>query len=154
MDIPISTVIDYTGGGPRLVSEIPVNRQVLNDQRRSALPAGTVIIDADECLAVAVGDGTFMDTGLDGLFPGSDSVVLHAYIVAGPGLEVHLPGGSTVMAGQDAVDDIRCDIRAVDAQGVLYRWDEAADGRGFVWEKAGCTRHDNVPTFPVIAWRM
>lgn len=153
MDIPSSTVIDYAGGA-HLAPGIPAERSVLTDAALSALPAGTITIDADECLAVAIGDGTFMDTGLDGSFPGAESVILPAYIVAAPGLPVEIPGGSVVLADQDAVDDARCDFRAVDAMGVLYRWDDAADGRGLAWEMAGSASRSVAPAFPVTAWRM
>lgn len=152
MDVPLSVVIDYSGGA-HLAPGVPAERSVLTEAARSALPAGTITIDADECIAVAVGDGTFMDTGLDGSFPAAGAVVLPAYIVAGPGLAIHLPGGTTMLAAQDAVDAARCDFRAVDAEGILYRWDDAAGGRGFEWEAAGSSER-TPPVFPVTAWRM
>jgi hypothetical protein len=100
MNIPLAHVIDYADGGRRLAAGVPDDRAVLTDAARSALPAGTITIDADECPAMAVGDGTFLDAGLSGSFPGSQSVILPACIVAGPGLPVHIRGGSR--AGMDA----------------------------------------------------
>jgi hypothetical protein len=152
MDIPFATVIDYTGGA-HITAGLPEERSVLTDAARDTLPAGTITIDADECTAVAAGDGTFMDTGLGGRFPGSASVALPAFIVAGPGLPLLIPGGSTSLIDQKAVNSAQCDFRAVDVQGVLFRWDDAADGSGFGWEKAGTADRDVTPVFPVMAWR-
>jgi hypothetical protein len=154
MNIPFAHVIDYADGGRRLAAGVSDDRAVLTDAARSALPAGTITIDADECSAMAVGDGTFLDAGLSGSFPGSQSVILPAYIVAGPGLPVHIPGGSAVLVEQESVDFADVDLLAVDLEGVLFRWEFAADGSGYGWEKAGRRGRSEGPVFPVTAWRI
>lgn len=136
--------------GPHLAEGLPEERCVRTAEARAALPAGTITIAADDCTAVAVGDGTFKDTGLEGTFPADESVALPAYIVAGPGLPAMVPGGST-LASQDEVDAIGWDITAVDAAGTLLDWWAGEPGFEARWEAAGQVE-PATPVFPVIAW--
>lgn len=147
--IPSARIIDFDGG-IHLADGLPEERCIRSGEARAALPAGTITIDADQCCAVAVGDGTFQDVGLDGSFPAHESVVLPAYIIAGPGLAVLVPGGTT-LAGQ-AEAGVDYEFHAVDAAGTLLAWRESSESRGtYGWESVGQTE-PATPVFPVTAW--
>jgi hypothetical protein len=149
--IQTASIIVY-GNGVHLAAGLPEERCVRTEETRAALPAGTIIIDADECYAVAVGDGTFQDTGLDGSFPSAESVVLPAYIVAGPGLPVLIPGDNTVLGSQAEANAVGHEFHGLDAAGTLLAWHESSESRGaYVWETAGQTE-PATPVFPVTAW--
>lgn len=131
---------------------LPEERCVRTPEARSILPKGTITIDADDCHAVADGNGGFRDIGLTGTFPASDSVVLPAYVIAGPGLPTLLPGGGAVLPRQDLVDGIRYEFYAIDSTGSLFRWTGLDDlFERFTWETAGQTRTAS-PVFPITAW--
>lgn len=149
--VQIARVIDY-GVPARLADGLPEDRCVRTAEARAALPAGTITIGADDCCAVAVGDGTFTDTRLPGTYPAAESVMLPAYIVAGPGLPVSLPGGGTVLHGQEEAEAIREEFHAVDATGTLYSRDATDDLYSeFAWFTAG-RDEPGTPVFPVTAW--
>lgn len=78
---------------------------------------------------------------------------LPPYIVAGPGLPLEVPGGSTVLTAQAQVDAVCYEFLAVDAMGTLHRWTDTSDyASDFRWETAGITA-PATPAFPVTAWR-
>lgn len=149
--IPVATFIVYSGGAS-LAPGLPEDRCVRTEEARAALPAGTVTIDAEECYAVADGTGAFQSTGLEGSFPAHESVVLPAYIVAGPGLPPLIPGGGRELVSQDEVDRNCFQFEAIDAKGVLFRWDSVGDSFvDFAWETAGHAG-DASPVFPITTW--
>lgn len=150
--IPVPSIIVYDGRGACLADGLPEERCVRTDKALAALPAGTITVDADDCTAVAVGDGTFKDTGLDGSFPGAESVVLPAYIIAGPELPVLIPGGGAVLEVQAAADANYFDFRGIDAEGSLLLWDARGEyWDDFAWFAAG-QAEPVTPVFPVTAW--
>lgn len=150
--IQVAQIIVFDGGSARLAAGLPEERCVRTEEASAALPAGTITIDAHECYAVAVGDGTFQDTGLDGSFPAHDSVILPAYIVAGPGLPVLIPGENTVLGSQAEADANWFEFNAVDASGTLLAWRQEGDFfDSYLWESAGQTE-PATPVFPVTAW--
>lgn len=148
--IQVARVIELSP--TRLVDGLAEERCVRTEEQRAALPAGTITIGADDCCAVAVGDGTFTDTRLPGSYPAAESVLLPAYIVAAPGLPVVIPGGSTVLHSQEEADAVRDEFHAVDASGTLFSRDSTDDFyERFAWFTAG--RDEPVqPAFPVTAW--
>ncbi|HEX9088650.1 MAG TPA: hypothetical protein VF867_14110 [Arthrobacter sp.] len=150
--IQVAKIIVFDGRGAALAAGLAEERCVRTAEACAALPAGTITIDADECCAVAVGDGTFQDIGLAGSYPAAESVVLPAYIIAGPGLPVLIPGEHTVLASQAAAGANRFEFNAVDASGTLLAWHEEGDfSDSYVWEAAGKTE-PATPVFPVTAW--
>lgn len=150
--IPIPTIIIYGGGPARLAPELPKERSVLTEQARDELAAGTIIIDADECYAVADGRGGFQSTGLDGTYPGHQNVVLPAYVIAGPGVPPLIPGGARELVNQGEVDQNCFQFHAVDAHGRLFSWDSVGDSLvDFAWETAGRVE-EAAPVFPIAAW--
>lgn len=149
--IPTAGFIVYSGGAS-LAAGLPEERCVRTAEARAALPAGTVTIDADECYAVADGHGAFQCTGLNGAFPAHESVVLPAYIIAGPGLPPLIPGGGRELVSQDEADQNRFEFEAVDAYGSLFRWASVGDSFvDFAWETAGRTGNA-APVFPITTW--
>ncbi|MET4144093.1 hypothetical protein [Arthrobacter sp. UYCo732] len=149
--IPIPTFIVHSGG-LQLAPGLPEERCVRTADARASLPAGTITIDADECYAVADGTGTFQSTGLDGAFPAHESVVLPAYIIAGPGLPPQIPGGGRELVKQDEVDENLFQFYAIDANGSLHCWDTIGDSFvDFAWETAG-QAEAATPVFPLTAW--
>jgi hypothetical protein len=150
--IPVATIIVYGGGPARLAPGLPEERSVLTEQALDELAAGTIIIDADECYAVADGSGGFQSTGLDGTFPGRGCVVLPAYVIAGPALPPLIPGGGRELVCQDEVEQNCFQFHAVDAYGTLFSWDTVGDSFvDFAWETAG-RFGEAVPVFPITAW--
>lgn len=148
--IQIARIIEFSP--TRLADGLPEERCVRTEEARTALPAGTITIGADECCAVAVGDGTFTDTRLDGTFPAEESVLLPGYVIAGPGLPVLIPGGSTVLHSQGEADTAGIEFHAVDAAGALFSWDSIDDLYDrFAWFAAG-ESEPGTPVFPVTAW--
>lgn len=149
-NIQIARVIELKP--TRLADGLPEERCVRTEEARAALPAGTITIGADDCCAVATGDGTFTDTGLAGSYPADESVVLPAYIVAGPGLPALIPGENTVLHSQHEADQAQDEFYAVDANGALFSWwsDEESSGT-FRWVTAGQSEPAQ-PAFPVTAW--
>lgn len=151
--IPTATVIVYGAVPAGLTPGLPEERCVRTPEARAGLPVGSITIDADECCAVADGRGGFLSTGLEGVFPAHESVVLPAYIIAGPGLPPSIPGGSRVLASQTEVDPNRFDFHAIDSTGSLFRWDSVGDSFvDFAWETTGRTG-EVLPVFPITAWR-
>lgn len=149
--IPIATFIVYNGGAT-LAAGLAEERCVRTAQARAELPGGTITIDADDCYAVADGRGGFHCTGLDGTFPAPESVVLPAYVIAGPGLPPLIPGGGRDLVCQDEVEENCFEFEAIDAMGSLFKW--ASDGDMFVdfaWEAAGQIGQAS-PVFPITAW--
>lgn len=67
--IPIPTLNVYLPGHELLVPGLPEDRCVRTAEARSNLPKGAITIDADDCHAVADGNGSFYAVGLDGSFP-------------------------------------------------------------------------------------
>ena len=150
--IHVATFIRYGRGGAQIAEGLPEERIVRTEAALAALPAGTIIIDADECTAVAVGDGTFSDNGLDGSFPAPGSVVLPGYIIAGPGLPVLIPGEATTLQSQDAADANYFDFRGIDAEGTLLLWEPSEGSHlDFRWYAPGKTEPVDA-VFPVTAW--
>lgn len=150
--IPIATIIVYGGGPARLAPGLSEERSVLTEQARNGLAAGTITIGADECYAVANGRGGFQSTGLDGTFPAHESVILPAYILAGPGLPALIPGGGRILTSQDEADQNCFQFQAIDAHGSLFCWDSIGDSFvDFAWEAAGRTG-EATPVFPITAW--
>lgn len=150
--IPIASILVYSGG-VSLAAGLPEGRCVRTEETRAALTAGTITIDADECYAVAVGDGTFQDTGLDGAFPARESVILPAYIIAGPGLPALIPGGSALLLSQAEANAVDHEFHGIDAKGTLLAWHQGSEFfDSYRWEAAGRTE-PATPVFPVTAWR-
>lgn len=150
--IQVARIIVFGPRGAHLADGLPEERCVRTAEDRAALPSGTITIDADECCAVAVGDDTFQDVGLDGSFPGNESVVLPAYIVAGPGLPVLIPGENSVLRSQAEADANWFEFQAIDAEGTLLAWHQEGDFvDSYRWEAAGRTE-PATPVFPVTAW--
>ncbi len=150
--IQVAKIITFDGRGAHLAAGLPEERCVRTEEACAALPAGTITIDADECCAVAVGDGTFQDIGLEGSFPAGEGVILPAYIVAGPALPVLIPGENTVLGSQAEADANWFEFHAVDAAGTLLAWRESSESRGtYSWETVG-RMEPATPVFPVTAW--
>jgi hypothetical protein len=152
--IPIPTLNVYLPGHELLVPGLPEERCVLSAETRGNLPKGTITVGADDCFAVADGLGGFQDVGLEGTYSAEDSVTLPAYIIAGPGLPVLIPGPGAVIATQDEVDQITFGFHAVDANGCLFSWEWLDNWEAFgpmIWETAG---QEGVasPVFPITAW--
>lgn len=132
---------------------LPAERSVLTPEAREKLPTGTIIIDADDCHAVADGDGGFRDIGSGGTFPADQGVILPAYVLAGPGLPILLPGGGAVLRRQELVDGVRYEFYAIDTAGNLFRWTAQDDlYERFSWETAGQVE-EATPVFPITAWQ-
>lgn len=132
---------------------LPAERRVLTAEAREKLPKGTITIDSDDCHAVADGDGGFCDIGSGGTFPADQSVVLPAYVIAGPGLPTLIPGGGAILPRQDLVDGIRYEFYAIDTAGNLLRWTALDDlYERFAWEAAG-QEGEASPVFPITAWQ-
>lgn len=149
---PDPTFIVYDPAA-RLADGLAAERCVLLPEDRETLSAGTVTIDADECYAVADGHGKFLASGLTGTFPASESVILPAYVIAGPGLPLLIPGGGKTLDSQDEADQIRYQFQALDARGALFVWEPMDDlYEHFAWETAGEVG-PAAPAFPVTAWR-
>lgn len=101
---------------------------------------------------MADGNGGFHDVGLVGTFPADESVILPAYVIAGPGVPTLIPGGGAILPRQDLVDGIRYEFYAIDTAGNLFRWTAQDDlYERFVWEAAGQVGEAS-PVFPVTAW--
>lgn len=150
--MPAPTFIVYRGGAA-LADGLTEDRCIRTKEARDALPAGTITIDADECYAVADGRGGFLAPGLEGTFPGHESVVLPAYLIAGPDIPPLIPGGGIELVSQDEVDRSSFQIFAVDARGSLFCWEPDGDRfENFAWETAGRSGAAS-PVFPIVAWR-
>lgn len=153
-EIPIPTLNVYLPGHEQLIPGLPEERCILTAEARASLPKGTITIGADDYLAVADGQGGFHDIGLEGTYPAEDSVVLPAYIIAGPDLPVLIPGPGAVFASQAEVDQISFGFYAVDASGSLFSWEWLDNWEAFgpmIWLAAG-ERVAATPVFPVTAW--
>lgn len=138
--------------GASLAAGLPEERCIRTEQARAVLPAGTIAIDADECYAVADGNDTFQSTGLDGAFPAHESVVLPAYVIAGPGLPPLIPGGGRELVNQSEADQNCFQFHAVDAHGCLFSWDSVGGSVvDFAWETAG-RLEEAAPVFPITVW--
>lgn len=135
-------------------SLLPEDRCVRTPEDRAKLPKGTITIGSDDCHAVADGNGGFHDVGLAGPFPAEESVILPAYIIAGPGLPILLPGsGGAILSSQHHVHGIRYEFYAVDTAGKLFRWTALDDlHERFAWETAGQVGEAS-PAFPITAWQ-
>lgn len=152
--ISIPTLNVYRPGREELIPGLPEERCVLTVEARDSLPKGTITVGADDCLAVADGQAGFQDIGLTGTYPAEDSVVLPAYIIAGPDLPVLIPGPGAVIASQAEVDQISFGFYAVDASGNLFSWEWLDNFEAFgpmIWLSAG-ERVAATPVFPVTAW--
>lgn len=150
--VPTPVFIVYRGGAT-LADGLAEDRCIRTEEDLDALPAGTVTIDADECYAVADGNGGFVATGMDGTFPGHESVILPGYVIAGPGMPPLIPGGGRELVSQAEVDPISFQLYAVDAHGSLFCWEAVGDSfEDFSWEAAGRIGTAS-PIFPILAWR-
>lgn len=152
-NIPAAAFIVHSPGAAKTATGLPEERCVRTAESRETLPKGTITIDADDCYAVADGNGGFGAIGLDGTYPGTESVILPAYIIAGPGHPVLVPGGGAVLESQADVDQVFSEFLAIDANGGLFMWDDTWENFGtFAWESVGHTGKAS-PVFPVTAWR-
>ncbi|MBT2568544.1 hypothetical protein J7I84_18995 [Arthrobacter sp. ISL-85] len=152
--ISVPTLNVYQPGHEVLAPGLPEERCILTAEARDNLPEGTITIGADNCLAVADGQGGFNDVGLEGPYSPEDSVVIPAYVIAGPDLPVLIAGPGAVFSSQAEVDQISFGFHAVDANGSLFSWEWLDNWEAFgpmVWATAG---KDGVasPVFPVTAW--
>lgn len=155
IQIPVPTLMVYLPGHEVLAPGLPEERCVLTVEARDNLQKGTITVGADDCIAVADGLGAFQDVGLEGKYPAEESVILPAYIIAGPGLPVLIPGGGAVISSQAEVDQIDSPFHAVDADGYLFsrEWLDNWEGSGpLIWETAG-REGTASPVFPITAWR-
>lgn len=152
--IPVPTLNVYLPGHEQVVPGLPAERCVLTPEARDNLPKGTITIGADDCFAVADGLGGFQDVGLEGTYPPEESVVLPAYIIAGPDLPVLIPGPGAVITNQGEVDQITFGFHAVDADGSLFSWEWLDNWEAFgpmIWVTAG-QEGVALPVFPITAW--
>lgn len=132
---------------------LPEERCVRTPEARAEFPEGTITIDADDCHAVADGNGGFYAVGLGGTYPEAESVVLPAYIIAGPDLPALIPGGGAILSSQSDLDGIRFEFFAIDYGGSLFRWTAQDDlFERFTWETAG-EEGEASPVFPITAWQ-
>ncbi|MBE4719552.1 hypothetical protein [Pseudarthrobacter sp. AB1] len=152
--ISVPTLNVYLPGHEHLVPGLPEERRVLTADARDNLPKGTITIGADDCFAVADGLGGFHDVGLEGTYSAEDSVVLPAYIIAGPSLPTLIPGPGAVISSQAEVDQVSFGFHAVDANGSLFSWEWLDNWEAFgpmIWETAG-QKGVALPVFPIDAW--
>lgn len=152
-EMPIAIFIVRAAGSPTIAPELPEDRSVRTPEARDNLPKGTITIDADECFALADGNGGYQTAGLDGTYPGHESVLLPAFIIAGPGLPALIPGGGVILASQEEVDQVPFEFYALDANGCLFLWDDNWESFGtFAWMAVGHAGKAS-PAFPITAWR-
>jgi hypothetical protein len=152
--ISVPTLNVYLPGHELLVPGLPEERCVLTAEARGSLPKGTITVGADDCFAVADGLGGFQDVGLEGTYSPEESVILPAYIIAGPELPVLIPGPGAVFSSQAEVDQITFSFNAVDASGSLFSWEWLDNWEAFgpmIWAAAG-QEGEATPVFPVTAW--
>lgn len=152
--IPVPALNVYLPGHELLAPGLPEERCVLTEEARFDLPKGTITIGADDCFAVADGLGGFQDVGLEGTYPAEESVLLPAYIIAGPSLPVLIPGGGAAISSQAEVDQISFGFHAIDANGSLFTrdWVDTWESVGpFAWETDG-QEGTASPVFPITAW--
>ncbi|MFJ5695972.1 hypothetical protein ACIP9X_19260 [Arthrobacter sp. NPDC093125] len=119
--ISVPALMVYLAGHELLAPGLPEERCVLTAEARDNLQKGAITVGADDCFAVADGLGGFKDVGLGGTYPAEESVILPAYIIAGPGLPALIPGGGAAIASQAEVDQIRFEFYAIDGTGALFR---------------------------------
>ncbi|MHA7289545.1 hypothetical protein ACX80V_07865 [Arthrobacter sp. MDT3-24] len=152
--IHVPTLNVYLPGHEELAPGLPEERCVLTAEARDSLPKGTITVGADDCFAVADGQGGFHDVGLAGTYPPEESVILPAYIIAGPGLPALITGGGAVISSQAEVDQMDFPFHAIDANGSLFarEWLDNWEAFGpFIWETAGQAEAFS-PAFPITAW--
>lgn len=152
--IPIPTLDVYLPGHEVLAPGLPEEHCILTAEARDNLPKGTITYGADDCLAVADGLGGFNNLGLEGTYSPEDSVVLPAYISAGPGLPVLIPGPAAVFNNQAEVHEITFAFHAADANGSLFSCEWLDNWEAFgrmIWETVG-QEGEASPDFPLTAW--